>query len=85
MVAREYFLRFSSSIDAFLQYRLTRSCQSSRNRLFFAMAKDKDSGEYLFATEVWHRRLLDYEETTSTNRFSLKQDVDQGHSMSTTA
>jgi len=49
------------------------------------MAKDKDSGEYLFATEVWHRRLLDYEETTSTNRFSLKQDVDQGHSMSTTA
>ncbi len=26
-----------------------------------AMAKDKDSGEYLWGTEVWHSRLLEYE------------------------
>jgi hypothetical protein len=64
------------------------------HRLFFAMAKDKDSGEYLLATEIWHRRLLDYEEKTSTTkRFSFKRrsnqnkldhDIDQGRSMSTT-
>jgi len=31
--------------------------------LFLSMAKDKSSGEYLWATEIWHKRLLNYEET----------------------
>ena len=26
-----------------------------------AMAKDKDTGNYLWATEMWHKKLLDYE------------------------
>jgi hypothetical protein len=26
-----------------------------------AMAKEKDSGDYLFATEMWHHRLLQFE------------------------
>ena len=30
--------------------------------LFMAMAKDKDSGEYLWATEMWSQRLLNYDE-----------------------
>jgi len=30
--------------------------------LFMAMAKDKDSGEYLWATEMWNQRLLNYDE-----------------------
>lgn len=30
--------------------------------LFMAMAKEKGSGEYLWATEMWHKRLLNYEE-----------------------
>jgi len=30
------------------------------NSLFFAMAKIKDSEDYLFATELWHRRILEY-------------------------
>ncbi|KAL9183693.1 hypothetical protein ACHAXT_004549 [Thalassiosira profunda] len=29
--------------------------------LFMSMAKEKDSQEYLWATELWHRRLLVYE------------------------
>jgi hypothetical protein len=31
--------------------------------LFLSMAKDKSSGEYLWATEIWHKRLLNYQET----------------------
>lgn len=31
--------------------------------IFLSMAKDKSSGEYLWATEIWHKRLLNYEET----------------------
>eukprot|EP00986_Skeletonema_menzelii_P020590 scaffold31714_cov148-Skeletonema_menzelii.AAC.4 len=31
--------------------------------LFLSMAKDKSKGEYLWATEIWHKRLLNYEET----------------------
>lgn len=30
--------------------------------LFMAMAKDKDSGKYLWATEMWSQRLLNYDE-----------------------
>lgn len=30
--------------------------------LFMSMARDKDSQEYLWATEMWHKRLLDYDE-----------------------
>jgi len=26
-----------------------------------AMAKEKESGKYLWGTEVWHARLLDYD------------------------
>ena len=26
-----------------------------------AMAKDKDTGCYLWATEMWHKKLLDYD------------------------
>lgn len=29
--------------------------------LLFAMAKEKSSNEYLFATEIWHRKLLQFE------------------------
>lgn len=28
--------------------------------LFMSMAKEKDTGEYLWATEMWHQRLLDW-------------------------
>ncbi|KAL7550597.1 hypothetical protein ACHAWF_013818 [Thalassiosira exigua] len=31
--------------------------------LFMSMAKEKDSQEYLWATEMWHRRLLNYDES----------------------
>jgi hypothetical protein len=27
-----------------------------------SMAKDKSTGEYLWATEIWHHRLLKYDE-----------------------
>lgn len=27
-----------------------------------SMAREKNSGEYLWATEMWHKRLLNYEE-----------------------
>lgn len=30
--------------------------------LFMSMAKEKDSQEYLWATEMWHKRLLNYDE-----------------------
>ena len=37
------------------------------------MAKDKESEAYLFATEMWHRRLLEYEvKTVTTRRFFSK-------------
>ena len=29
--------------------------------LFFAMAKEKSSGDFIFATEIWHKRLLEFE------------------------
>lgn len=38
-------------------------CYLNGQPLFLAMAKDKSSGEYLWATEMWHKRLLNYEET----------------------
>lgn len=31
--------------------------------LFMSMAKEKDSNEYLWATEMWHKRLLNYDES----------------------
>lgn len=31
--------------------------------LFMSMAKEKDSQEYLWATEMWHKRLLDFDES----------------------
>lgn len=31
--------------------------------LFMSLAKDKDTQEYLWATEMWHKRLLDYDES----------------------
>jgi hypothetical protein len=31
--------------------------------LFMSMARDKNSGQYLWATELWHKRLLDFDET----------------------
>jgi uncharacterized membrane protein len=31
-------------------------------RLFMSMAMEKSSGKYLWATEIWHRRLLIYDE-----------------------
>lgn len=27
-----------------------------------SMAKDKRTGEYMWATEIWHKRLLNYDE-----------------------
>jgi len=30
--------------------------------LFMSMAKEKDSAEYFWATEMWHQRLLNYDE-----------------------
>lgn len=30
--------------------------------LFMSMAKEKTSGEYLWATEMWHKRLLNFDE-----------------------
>ena len=30
--------------------------------LLMSMAKEKDNGEYFWATEMWHRRLLNYDE-----------------------
>jgi|AntRauTorckE5430_2_1112549.scaffolds.fasta_scaffold05602_3 hypothetical protein len=42
--------------------------------LFFSMGKDKDSGEYLFATEIWHKGLLDYDTKPLTKKkFSFKR------------
>lgn len=29
--------------------------------LFMSLAKDKNSGEFLWATEIWHKRLLNYD------------------------
>ena len=37
--------------------------------LFLSMAKDKSSGEYLWATEIWHKRLLNYQETPGRARW----------------
>ena len=41
--------------------------------LFMSLAKDKNSGEFLWATEIWHKRLLDYNVTPGglTRFFSL--------------
>lgn len=36
------------------------------NSLFFAMAKIKDSEDYLFATELWHKRILEYDVKPTT-------------------
>ena len=30
--------------------------------LLMSMAKEKDNGEYFWATEMWHQRLLNYDE-----------------------
>jgi hypothetical protein len=35
------------------------------------MAKIKSTGDYLWATEIWNKRLLDYHEEESRRRFSF--------------
>jgi hypothetical protein len=44
-----------------------------------AMAKKKDSGEFLWGTEVWHARLLEYESKDGL----LKRFFSNGNSDST--
>jgi hypothetical protein len=39
--------------------------------LFLSMAKIKSTGDYLWATEIWNKRLLDYHEEESRRRFSF--------------
>lgn len=43
------------------------------HRLFMAMAKEKESGEFLWATEVWHSRLLDFESKEGTSNGIFKR------------
>ena len=38
--------------------------------LFLSMAKDKNNGEFLWATEIWHKRLLNYDEESPGGRLS---------------
>ena len=41
--------------------------------LFLSMAKIKSTGDYLWATEIWHKRLLGYHEEELPRRFALSR------------